>query len=241
MVSKTITHTSILKPSGAISIENKVTLLQRQLWNVLFSHAQDDILTTPMHEIPLRLVFAELGERINEYSELKADLKALVETSVEWNLYKKDKRAWGVSTLLASAEINETTGMLEYSYSEHVRAKLVLPKNREAIATTPYAKLDIGTQKKFRSKHTQFFYEFLTDAYRKGQKQTVTAWLHLDKLQEMTHTNYVNWTDIQRNLFTKPLAELAPHVPFHIEVQKMKALRKTTHIRFFLTRKAAKK
>jgi plasmid replication initiation protein len=232
-----ITHTSVIKASGAISIENKVSLVQRQIWNILLSHAFDRLDTEQVHEIPLRLVFAEKGFDLREYGELREHLKALVETSVQWNIYEKDKRRWGVATLLASAEINETTGMLEYAFASHLIDKLVIPNNREQIQHTPYAKLSLETQRKFTSKHTQFLYEFLTDAYIARQKESFTRWIHLDEYEQMMNTNYKRWDNIRARIIDAPIKELAPHVPFHIHFQAMKAMRKTTHIRFRLTRK----
>jgi hypothetical protein len=241
MQGQSIMHRSVIKASGAISIENKISLVQRQLWNILLSHAFDELPMQTRHEVPLRLIFAEKGFDLKEYGELKEHLTALVETTVKWNIHEKDKRIWGVSTLLASAEINEQTGMLEYSYSDHIREKLTVPKARYAISSTPYARLNLATQREFRSKHTQFLYEFLTDAFHERQKQTLTGWIHLDTYQEMTGTNYTRWSDIHEKLIKAPLKELEPHVPFEIYVQSMKAMRKTTHIRFRLTQKKTKK
>ena len=232
-----ITHTSILKASGAISIENKITLVQRQLWNLLLSHAFDTISTDRIHTIPVRLIFAEKGFDLKEYNELRTHLTALVETSVEWNIYKKDKRSWSISTLLASAKINEETSMLEYSYSAHLKEMLFISPRREEIKKTPYAKLSIATQQEFRSKHTQFLYEFLTDAFHPRQQTSLTAWIHLDEYECMTGTNYKRWDAIRTKLIEAPIRELTPHVPFHIYYQPMKAMRKTTHIRFRLVRK----
>lgn len=237
MIPDKITHTTFLKPSGAVTNENKITLVQRQLWNILYAHAMDDLTTKRIHEIPLRLIFAEKDFDLKEYSELKEHLKALVETSVEWNLLEKDKRVWGIATFLASAEINEKTGMLEYEYSEKILNKLIIPKHHEAIKNTPYAKLSLITQRKFRSKHTQFWYEFLTDLHFAHQQETVTKWIHLDELQAMMGTQYKRWTDIKDKLLQRPIDELMPFVPFTVKYQAMKAMRKTTHVRFRLKTK----
>jgi plasmid replication initiation protein len=235
-----MTHTSILKASGAVTIENKISLVQRQLWNVLLSHAFDDLGTKTRYEIPCRLIFAEKDYAIDRYDDLREHLRALVETSVQWNIYRKDKRIWEISTLLASAVVNEETGMLEYSYSDHIRQRLILPSSREAIRHTPYAKLSIATQRQFRSKHTQFLYEFLVDCYHAAQAQTVTRWIHLDEYQSMMGTEYDRWDNIKTKLIVQPIAELTEHVPFSIHYQSMKAMRKTTHIRFRLVRKEKK-
>lgn len=237
MITTSIKHTSVLKPSGAISIENKISLVQRQIWNILLSHATDNLVSKQVHEIPLRLIFAEKGFGLKEYAELREHLAALVTTEVQWNIMQKDKRVWGVSALLASAEINESTGMVEYSYSPHIVSRLIVPNSREALRQAPYAKLSLETQRKFRSKHTQFMYEFLTDAFIARQKQTVTRWIHLDEFQRMCGTEYKTWSNIRDVLIKRPMKELDSHVPFVIRCQSMKAAKRTTHIRFFLTKK----
>lgn len=239
MIPDKIIHTTFLKPSGAVTNENKITLVQRQLWNILYAHAMDELTTKKVHEMPLRLIFAEKDFDLKEYSELKIHLKALVETTVEWNLLQKDKRVWGIAAYLASAEINEATGMLEYEYSEKILNKLIIPKYHESIKHTPYAKLSLVTQRNFRSKHTQFWYEFLTDLYFAYQEETVTKWIHLDELQAMMGTSYQRWTDIKDKLLKKPINELAEHIPFTVIYQTMKAIRKTTHVRFRLRSKTA--
>lgn len=228
---------SVLKASGAITHENSITLVQRQIWNVLLSHAGDRI-DDEIYSIPVRLLFAQLEYKLDHYDELEEHLRALVNTVVEWNLYKKDKRSWGKMTFLASAFFNAETSMLEWSYSGHLRAMLRLPTSREALRERPYLRLPLGLQKQFKSKHAQFLYEFLMDIYNPKRRSSGTNWILVEDYETMCGTNYGRWDKIQERLLEKPYAEILPHVPFTVKVDKMKAAtNRITHIRFTLTRK----
>jgi plasmid replication initiation protein len=229
---------SVLKASGAITHENSITLVQRQIWNVLLSHANDKI-DQEQYSIPARLLFAQKDFKLDHYDELQAHLTALVETPVKWNIYKKDKRSWGVSTFLASAFYNAETGMLEFSYSSHLKEMLKLPKSREELRERPYLKLSLGIQSKFKSKHSQFLYEFLSDLYNPRRKTSMTNWITLEDFEEMCHTNYARWDKIKDRLIVNPINEIVEITPFTIHYQPMKALNRVTHVRFRLVRKEA--
>jgi hypothetical protein len=43
--------TEVIKASGAIQIENNITLLQRRAWNLLLANAYDELPTQEKHQI----------------------------------------------------------------------------------------------------------------------------------------------------------------------------------------------
>lgn len=211
-------------------------MVQRQLWNLLLAHANDKM-HEEIHSIPVRLLFAERDFALDHYDELKTHLEALVNTTVKWNLYNKDKRSWGAMTFLASAYYNAETGMLEWSYSGHLREMLRVPKKREELRTRPYLKIPVEVQNKFKSKHAQFLYEFLMDCYNPKRKETHTNWISVESYEEMCGTSYGRWDKIKERLVEKPYSEIGHLLPFKAVMQHMKATNRTTHIRFRLVRK----
>lgn len=117
-------HKEIIKHSSAIQIENSISLLQRKAWNVLFARAYDKLPEEEIHHVNVQELTGVLGYGSTNHRHLKDSIKALVTAGVEWNVLNKDKEEeWGVTTLLAQAQIK--SGVRHKLKAEYVHTPIV--------------------------------------------------------------------------------------------------------------------
>ena len=103
---KTITD-NLIKSSAVIAISNKISLLQRKIFNFLIAHAYSDLQAKESYQIDIRQLTQIIGFNSKNITYLKESLKQLMATVVEFNLLGKDKESWSATTLLSSVEFYE--------------------------------------------------------------------------------------------------------------------------------------
>ncbi len=137
---------SLKKAQEAIAIlpkSGKITLLTRRLFNSLLQLAQEDGELT-MYRCRLSKVLFNASFDSNNTEVVKEQLRRMASIQVEWNSTSGEgERRWGVSNLLADAEIIEEKGAvwIEWSYSEKVRAKLLDPEIYARISLQAYSQI----------------------------------------------------------------------------------------------------
>jgi hypothetical protein len=95
----------VIKHSSAIQIENKITLLQRRVWNLLLANAYDELPVKEEYQVGISELIEFLDSTHND-KYLKDSLKNLMSTILEWNILDKDGvEEWGASPLLAQVKI----------------------------------------------------------------------------------------------------------------------------------------
>jgi len=67
--------TEVIKASGAIQIENNITLLQRRAWNLLLANAYDELPTQEKHQIGVTALTRGLAYSSRNDAHLKKLLK----------------------------------------------------------------------------------------------------------------------------------------------------------------------
>jgi hypothetical protein len=180
----------VVKSSGAIQIENNITLLQRRAWNILLANAYDELPTKSQHHIHVieLMTFLEFNSKNEDY--LKEALKALVACSVEWNVLNKDgSERWGVAALLAEVEINN--GICTYEYGSTFRRILYNPRM--------YARLCLSLQNKFNSKHALALWELCADYLGSGREYGETPFILIEvfrKLMGIAKDEYTRFNNL---------------------------------------------
>lgn len=141
---------SVKKHVAAIHVSGKLSLLQRKVSNVLLLNAYDDLLTKPRHKIEARTLSVMIGYDSNDIDTLKNVLRALAETTAEWDMLGDDgQQEWGVSALLSYAKLKG--GVCEYAYSPALAEKLFDPK--------VFSLINLSVQRNFTSGHALALYE----------------------------------------------------------------------------------
>ena len=88
---------------------------------------------------------------------------------------KDKKQAWGVASLLASAEIE--SGICTYGFAPHLRYKLYNPRI--------YTKLNLRLQNQFTSRYALILWEVCFDYFDTARNQGETPFIFLEKFREL--------------------------------------------------------
>src|SRR3989344_5389213 len=169
------------KHVGLIHCENKLTLIQRKICNVLLFNALDTINVKDIHEISFKHLCSLVGYNSNDINLIKRSLKTLISVVMEWNLLDDSKFisehaseeaiAWHASSLLAGASI--TKGVIRYSYSPQIKTVL--------SSLEIYGRINLFVQSKFNSSYSLVLYENCVRF--KNIKQT--SWLDLQLFRSL--------------------------------------------------------
>jgi hypothetical protein len=166
----------LIKHSGAIHIENNITLVQRQAWNIMAEIGRRNPDKT-MHEITLNdLMYYLNWSKSHNQEYLKETLVALVRAVVQWNILNKDKiNTWGVMGMLSQAVIED--GKLKYAFPPELSEWLK--------QTNMYAKLDLRIQNRIESKYGQALWEICVDAFDQSRGEGETPFIPLETFRKL--------------------------------------------------------
>ena len=161
--------TDVVSPSSAelrkaveaIAIQpksGKITLLTRKLFNVLLAVAQQADESGDTYRALLSDIVANSAFDSNDTALVKEHLRRMVSVQVEWSTgtsSQKPGRKWGISTLIADAEILEDAATrrvwVEFSFAPKIKKKLLDP--------VQYARLSLQFQSQLRSSAGLALYE----------------------------------------------------------------------------------
>ncbi|WP_250490503.1 replication initiation protein [Caballeronia sp. INML2] len=190
MATKRAKKTDVVSPSSAelrkaveaIAIQpksGKITLLTRKLFNVLLAVAQQADDAGDTYRALLSDIVANSAFDSNDTALVKEHLRRMVSVQVEWSTgtsSQKPGRKWGISTLIADAEILEdpTTRRVwvEFSFAPKIKKKLLDP--------VQYARLSLQFQSQLRSSAGLALYEicvrYLTNPSHLTMRETWEWW-----------------------------------------------------------------
>lgn len=181
---------SVKKNVAAIHVSGKLTLLQRKLSNVLLLNAYDGLLSNRSHAVDARTLCVMIGYNSNDMDTLKEALRALVETTAEWDMLGDDgAHEWGVSALLASARLR--AGVCEYAYSPALAEKLHDPKI--------FALINLSVQRNFNSGHALALYENCYRFVRTGS----TGWWDIQLFRRLMGVDDSEYYHVFKHLNAK--------------------------------------
>lgn len=214
----------VRKSAEAVHITNNVTLVQRKLMNALLSAAyhqlDDDNIT--IHSISVRDLMALIGYESRNFDHLKKLLKNLTTTAIEWDILNEEgKREWGVSALLASADIVD--GVCTYAYSPHLRKKLHNPKI--------FVLLNIDIVRRFHTVYALALYENCTRYRRIGN----SPWFPLVILRSLLGAKepyYDDFKKLNQKVLQPAIREINTMTDLRLEAELLKSERKVVEIRF---------
>lgn len=165
----------LVKHTAAIHIKGNLSLVDRKVLNVLLKNAYSELETAKYHTIRLSEIKDSIGWSGKNYMQLKLSLQRLVDTKIEWNILRKDKKnEWVICSLLAGAKIAD--GKCIYDYSYHLKS---LFKNPNI-----YSKIDLLMQNNFKSKYSLILWEYLTD-YLGTKDEVITDWIRIADYRDL--------------------------------------------------------
>lgn len=223
------------KHVGLIHCENKLTLIQRKICNILLFNALDKIDDQDIHEISLRQLCSLVGYNSNDIKLIKESIKSLISIVMEWNLledskflkeddYPEDVITWNASSLLAGASIKN--GLIRYSYSPQMKSVL--------SSLDIYGRINLFVQAKFNSTYSLVLYENCVRF--KNIKQT--SWFSIElfrSLMGVPEDKYSLFKEFNRSVINIAVKEINQKSDIFIEPQFKKAGRNVTAIQFLLS------
>ena len=216
----------LVKASAAISISNKISLVERKTWNVLLQHAYDELPVKETHAIQTRRLIKAVGLNTNNIAYLKECLDNLVGAKVEWNILSKDRHEeWGVAALLADAKISK--GTISYSFAPQLRHRLHNPR--------VFARFQLSMQKRFVCKYALPLYEVLVD-YTWSEtgaievpRMSVGTFRSLLGVEEGLYEN--SFSDLRRRVIEPAVDEVNEKSEIRVVCNLQKTGRRYTHVK----------
>jgi len=77
---------NLIKNSAVIAMSNKISLLQRKIFNFLIAHAYNDLKKNESYQMEIRQLMSAIGFNSKNLSYLKESLTQLMATVVEFNI-----------------------------------------------------------------------------------------------------------------------------------------------------------
>lgn len=216
----------ILKKNvAAIHIGAKLSLLQRKLVNALLYNAYEQLLTAKEHQISASLLCEMIGFDSNNTAYLKAALKGLVETTIEFDILEDDgTRDWKISSLISEAGIRK--GVCSYAFSASMAEKLYHPDM--------YSKINLSVLREMKSAHALVLYEnchrYLGIAH--------TPWWDVDVFRKLMSVDqmasYKQFKLLNRAVIQPAMREVNELSNIQLELETKRKGRSVTGLRFII-------
>ncbi len=212
------------KHIAAIHIENRLSLLERKMANVLLLNAYPHLLTQETHRILIRDLAHILGFESNDRDCLKEALVNLMSTVLTWNLIdaKGNEIVWRARPMIMSADLERYWCI--YAYHPDLRPKLFNPEI--------YARINLGIQRKFTSGYALALYENCLRFRKVGS----TGWLPLDLFRKLlgieNNTYYSDFRRLNNKVIKPAVQQVNKTSDIHLEAETKAEKRRVTAIRF---------
>jgi len=211
------------KHVAAIHINAKLSLLQRKLVNALLYNAYDGLLTDNQHSISTSVLCEMIGFDSKNLAYLKASLKGLMETVVEFDVMEDDgEQSWEAMVLLPYAKIKG--GTCTYRYERSLAEKLYHPDT--------YSKINLSVLREMNSSHALVLYENCFRFVNIGH----TSWWDVDIFRKLMAvdqmSSYKPFKALNRNVIQPAMKEVNKLSNIHVELETRMKGRSVTGLRF---------
>lgn len=194
---KNIKNDNLIKNSAIIAISNKISLLQRKLFNFFIAHAYINLDKQESFDINISDLKSRLWFDSKNIWYLKESIKWLMSTIVDFNLLGKDKESWSATTLLSSAEFKNW--ICTYSFSPVLRKKMQNPNI--------YAKIKLSLMKLFSSKYSLCLYEIFVD-YHNIEQTPIIPLVDFRKLMGIEENKYTEFKRLSLRVIKPAMKEV---------------------------------
>ena len=224
MIKVELADQDLKKHVAAIHIENRLSLLERKMANVLLLNAYPQLLTRETHRILIRDLAGILGFESNDRDCLKAALVNLMSTVLTWNLIdaKGNEIVWRARPMIMSADLERHWCI--YAYHPDLRPKLFNPEI--------YARINLGIQRKFTSGYALALYENCLRFRKVGS----TGWLPLELFRKLLgiedNTYYSDFRRLNGKIIKPAVQQVNKTSDIYLEAETKAEKRRITAIRF---------
>jgi plasmid replication initiation protein len=234
------TKSELIKHSAAVHINNTLSLMERKISNVLLNQAQPFMERKDEHTIPIKEICKALNIPDNKnYEMIKSALRALNKTQVEWNILNKDKKnKWGVTSILASVEIE--AGMCTYSYSAAMKKVFSNPNI--------YARLNMAIQASFNSKYSialwEYIMEFLSSNTSNKSSDVIINQLSVEDIRKLLGVDnskyYQEFSNFNREILKKSVNEINQISDLDVSLEYLRRGKKVEYVVMYVKRPQSK-
>jgi len=213
------------KHVAAIHIGAKLSLLQRKLVNALLYNAYEGLLTAKQHQINASVLCEMIGFDSNNTNYLKASLKGLMETVVEFDVLEDDgKSSWEAMVLLPYVKLKD--GVCTYRYEQALAEKLYHPD--------VYSKINLSVLRDMNSAHALVLYE---NCYRYVDIAH-TPWWDVDVFRKLMSVDqmisYKQFKLLNRAVIQPAMKEVNELSNIQLELETKRKGRTVTGLRFVI-------
>lgn len=213
------------KHVAAIHIGAKLSLLQRKLVNALLYNAYEGLLTSREHQINASVLCEMIGFDSNNTNYLKASLKGLMETVVEFDVLEDDgKSSWEAMVLLPYVKLKD--GVCTYRYEQALAEKLYHPD--------VYSKINLSVLRDMNSAHALVLYE---NCYRYVDIAH-TPWWDVDVFRKLMSVDqmisYKQFKLLNRAVIQPAMKEVNELSNIQLELETKRKGRTVTGLRFII-------
>lgn len=225
----------VIKHSATIAgfqvSNDRISLLQRKIWNVLLANAYDELLNKDSYSIKIKDLAKVLNFDSNDIELLKKAVKEMQAISIQWNALGKDGEEWTSSQYMGEVTIAPRSGRVIYTWGPKLREKLYNP--------TMYAKINLAIQSRFKSKYSHILYELCVDYFIKKQGKGETPWIGIEdfkKLMGVENDRYCETFKRFNSLIIKrAVSEINEESDIFIEVNAKRESRKIAALKFHIS------
>lgn len=217
---------AILKKNvAAIHIGARLSLLQRKLVNALLYNAYDQLLTAREHHISASVLCEMIGFDSHNSAHLKAAIKGLMETVIEFDVLEDDgETSWEAMVLLPYAKLKG--GVCTYRYDPALAEKLYHPD--------VYSKINLSVLKEMKSAHALVLYE---NCYRYVDIAH-TPWWDLSVFRKLMAVDelasYRQFKLLNRAVIQPAMREVNELSNIQLELETKRKGRSITDLRFLI-------
>jgi plasmid replication initiation protein len=210
------------KHSATIAISNKLTLQQRKIYNFLLKSAKDVLKKkkdATMYKVSIGEIRSSCNLKDTNNSTLKASILGLMQTVVELNILKKDKKSWTAFTLLSIAEIKD--GKLTYEFNSLIQKTIENP--------SIFALLDMNIIKGLSSKYSIVLYELIED-----YKNVTIPYMEIDTFRKLmgVENKYKDFSTLKRRVIIPAVTEVSEKTEYRVEWEEIRVGRKVVELQF---------
>ena len=225
-----------VRPQGG-----KITLLMRKAFNVLLYNAQEQGEDQSIYRIRLSDLVHNSSYESNDYETFKEYIRRMNSVKVEWNSTSEEgEKRWGISTLLAEAEIINAPGgiMVEYSFSPKIKKRLLDP--------VIYTKLSLRFQSSLRSNAALALYELCSRYATSPRGLTLrAAWLWWRPVltgspDSDAEKDFSEYKYFKRDVLKPAIAEVNKLTDIDVDLIEHKEGRRVSELQFRVSGKSQK-
>jgi plasmid replication initiation protein len=218
------------KHSAIIQITNKISALQRKIYNGLMYFAKKQlqenenlvVFEIPVVEVKKLIAQEDYRKEIND-KETKDNIGAFVDITVCFNLLEKDKKVWVKMALLAMVKID--IGIVRYQFPDEILKEIKMPNI--------YCLLDLQVINKLSSKYAIALYEIAKDYInREIPKMEVDIFRKLMGIENKYENNF---GDVKKRVLEPAIEELEKKTELRVTYELITTGKKITHIKFYTT------